>query len=458
MSTISPMIITRDLEPLVRFYTELFGAEEAERLPAEGPAFFLGLRIGDSHLGFVANAEIDTSAPQRLLLSIDVENVDKLLERVEALGGTVLGPPKRHVVGATGGARTGPGRQPRQPRAVHLIAPGWSTCTGSSPMMNQCTFGGLVAPSRRILRRSGASRGMMRREHFDATTRSGLDLRWVDPAVRPQDDLFGHVNGQWLRTHEIPDDRAQDGAFRALRDRAEEDVHAIVEGAAGEPGTDARKIADLYRSFMDVDAIEAAGVEPLRPLLDEVFAATDKAELAAVLGRRQREGQVALFGAYVSTDAKDSTRYIVHLSQSGLGLPDESYYREDAYAEIRTAYVAPPDPARRAGRAGRARAGRRDGDGPGDGARRGLVGPRDQPRRPQDLHADDAPGAAGQRARVRLGAVARGHRRAVGRVRRRGRAAAVLRAPRPRSCGRSARSSSGRPGSRSARRRRPPTT
>ena len=93
MSTISPIIVTRDLEALVRFYTELFGAEEAERYPAEGPTFFLGLRIGDSHLGFVADTEVDTSAPQRLLLSIDVENVDKLLERVEALGGKVLGPP-----------------------------------------------------------------------------------------------------------------------------------------------------------------------------------------------------------------------------------------------------------------------------------------------------------------------------------------------------------------------------
>jgi predicted enzyme related to lactoylglutathione lyase len=78
--------------PLLRFYTELFGAEEAERYPDDGPAFFVGLRIGDSHLGFVADLEVDTSAPQRPLLSIDVENVDKLLERVEALGGKVLGP------------------------------------------------------------------------------------------------------------------------------------------------------------------------------------------------------------------------------------------------------------------------------------------------------------------------------------------------------------------------------
>ncbi|OLT16554.1 peptidase M13 [Pseudonocardia sp. CNS-139] len=173
-----------------------------------------------------------------------------------------------------------------------------------------------------------------------SATRSGLDLRWVDAAVRPQDDLFGHVNGLWLRSHVIPDDRAQDGAFRALRDRAEEDVRAIVEGAAGEPGTDERKIADLYASFMDVEAIEAAGVTPLKPLLDEVYAAADKAELARVLGARQRERLASLFGASVSTDSKDSSRYLVHLSQSGLGLPDESYYREDAYAEIRTAYVA----------------------------------------------------------------------------------------------------------------------
>ncbi|GAA1200362.1 M13 family metallopeptidase [Pseudonocardia alaniniphila] len=169
--------------------------------------------------------------------------------------------------------------------------------------------------------------------------RTGLDLQWVDTAIRPQDDLFQHVNGQWLRTHEIPADRSQDGAFYALRDRAEEDVRAIVEEAGSQPGDDARKIADLYSSFMDVERIEAAGTEPVRPLLDEVAAATDKAALAAVLGRRQREGLSSLFGAFVSTDAKDSTRYLVHLSQSGLGLPDEAYYREDAYAEIRAKYL-----------------------------------------------------------------------------------------------------------------------
>ena len=165
-------------------------------------------------------------------------------------------------------------------------------------------------------------------------THTGLDLEWVDADTRPQDDLFGHVNGRWLSTYEIPEDRSQDGAFRVLRDRSEEHVRAIVEE------TSTGQVADLYHSFMDVDAIEAAGTAPLRPLLDEVAAAGDRAALAAVLGRRQREERLSLFGAYVSTDAKDSSRYLVHLSQSGLGLPDESYYREESYAEIRTAYVA----------------------------------------------------------------------------------------------------------------------
>ncbi|HEY1972598.1 MAG TPA: M13-type metalloendopeptidase [Pseudonocardia sp.] len=173
------------------------------------------------------------------------------------------------------------------------------------------------------------------------TARSGLDLQWVAPRIRPQDDLFGHVNGGWLSTHQIPDDRAQDGAIRALRDRAEENVRSIVERAAstGSGDPDATRIGDLYASFMDTERVEAAGTAPLRELLDEINAAADHAALAVVLGRRQREGLVALCGAGVATDAKDSTRYLVHLSQSGLGLPDESYYREDGYAEIRAGYL-----------------------------------------------------------------------------------------------------------------------
>jgi putative endopeptidase len=171
-------------------------------------------------------------------------------------------------------------------------------------------------------------------------SRTGIDLAFVDAGTRAQDDLFTHVNGRWLDTHVIPDDRAQDGTFLALRDRSEADVRAIVEEAAQQEGPDAARIAALYASFLDTEHVEALGVAPLQPLLDDVAAAGDKAALAAVLGRRQREGRASLFGEFVSTDAKDPHRYLVHLSQSGLGLPDESYYRGDENAEIRAGYVA----------------------------------------------------------------------------------------------------------------------
>ena len=173
--------------------------------------------------------------------------------------------------------------------------------------------------------------------------RSGLDLSWLDPTVRPQDDLYEHVSGRWLREHEIPADRATDGAFRALHDQAERDVRAIIEEAASSPaavpGSPEQRIGDLYASFLDEGAVEAAGTDPVRPLLREVAAAPDRTALAALLGRAEREGLAALVGAYVDTDAKDSTRYLVHLTQSGLGLPDESYYRDDAHAAVREAYA-----------------------------------------------------------------------------------------------------------------------
>ncbi|MEV1009550.1 VOC family protein [Streptomyces sp. NPDC049881] len=91
MSTIQPVIVTADHGVLLRFYTQLFGAEETFRVPEEGPVFYLGLRIGDSDLGLVADADARTVAAPRVLLSIGVDDVDEALGRVEALGGSVSG-------------------------------------------------------------------------------------------------------------------------------------------------------------------------------------------------------------------------------------------------------------------------------------------------------------------------------------------------------------------------------
>jgi len=176
---------------------------------------------------------------------------------------------------------------------------------------------------------------------------SGIDLSHLDEAVRVQDDLFAHVNGKWLAEHEIPADRAVDGAFRDLYDQAELDVRAIIQRCAdGRYGTDsdnaddARRIGDLHRSFMDTETVAAAGLSPIAAELAAVRDITDRSAFAALLGQWHRTGVVGAFGFYIDSDAKDSSRYLVQLYQSGIGLPDESYYRQDEYAEIRAAYIA----------------------------------------------------------------------------------------------------------------------
>jgi len=174
---------------------------------------------------------------------------------------------------------------------------------------------------------------------LEATSpRSGIDLSYLDPDARPQDDLFGHVNGRWLADYDIPADRATDGAFRLLADRAEEQVRDIITNAAGAPNTDAQRIGDLYASFMDTERVAAVGLAPLRAELALIADAATPEALAAVLGGLQRTGVGGGAGAYVDTDSKDSTRYLLHFTQSGLGLPDESYYREPAHAAVLAAY------------------------------------------------------------------------------------------------------------------------
>ena len=169
-----------------------------------------------------------------------------------------------------------------------------------------------------------------------------LDTANIDSTVRPQDDFYRHVNGTWLATHTIPADRPMDGAFHTLRDASEKYARAIAQDAAD--GTlddpDAHRIATLWTQFLDEDTIEEAGATPLRPDLDAIHTCTTHEELAREMGRLMREGIGGLIGAYVGTDPHDSSHYMVSLVQSGIGLPDEAYYREDDYAPIREAYVA----------------------------------------------------------------------------------------------------------------------
>ena len=169
----------------------------------------------------------------------------------------------------------------------------------------------------------------------------GLELEGTDSAIRPQDDLFRHVNGSWLAATEIQPDRATAGAFVDLVDESERITREIVERCGEAPATDEqRKIGELYRSFMDTERIESLGATPLEPALALVDSMTSIADLASVLGSLERKGTPSIIGMWIGPDRGNPDRYVTHLVQAGISLPDESYYREEQFAPIREAYVA----------------------------------------------------------------------------------------------------------------------
>jgi putative endopeptidase len=174
----------------------------------------------------------------------------------------------------------------------------------------------------------------------ESASKSGIDKSHFDPTVRPQDDLFRWVNGKWLSESKIPADRPSDGAFVELRDRALNQVHAIIEEAATKGDANAHKIADLFASFMDEKRSDQLGMKPIQSELDAIAAIKDKSGLIREAALLQRAGVQGLIGISVSPDSKKSDRNITFLSQGGLGLPDESYYREPKYGKLREAYVA----------------------------------------------------------------------------------------------------------------------
>ncbi|MEJ1114845.1 M13-type metalloendopeptidase [Paenarthrobacter sp. CCNWLY172] len=171
---------------------------------------------------------------------------------------------------------------------------------------------------------------------------SGITLSNIDHSVRPQDDLYQHVNGAWLNSTTIPDDRPLEGTFTALRDGAELAVKAIIEEAAGkgESATGVeQQVGGLYASFMDEAAAEAKGLDPIRGRLEDVNAVGSTQELAGLIGRLFRSDVSGLFSIYPAPDAGNPERILLYIGQGGLGLPDESYYREEKFADIVSAYT-----------------------------------------------------------------------------------------------------------------------
>lgn len=170
----------------------------------------------------------------------------------------------------------------------------------------------------------------------------GIDLSHRDDTVKPGDDFFRYANGKWLATFQIPEDKARYGSFDELGVKSENDVKSIIDGFAASapaPGSNVAKAADFYASWMDEATLEARGVEPLKPWLEEINGIKDKAGLLKVIAK---VGYTTPFGLAVEADAADPTRYAVWSGQGGLGMPDRDYYLEktEKYEAYRTAYKA----------------------------------------------------------------------------------------------------------------------
>ena len=167
-----------------------------------------------------------------------------------------------------------------------------------------------------------------------------LNLESFDDSVSPADDLFGHVNGAWAKSVTIPEDKSSWGSFHELREASEAAVREIITRfASGEAAdADAQRIADLFSSFMDTEAIANAGLAPLQPLLARIDAISSIEELANYWGWAARHGVGGIFDFDNDSDPGDPSRYLMFVGQSGIALPDEEYYRAEEHAETLAAY------------------------------------------------------------------------------------------------------------------------
>jgi predicted metalloendopeptidase len=159
---------------------------------------------------------------------------------------------------------------------------------------------------------------------------SGLDPDGFDKTVRPQDDLFLHVNGRWLMSTEIPADKSNYGSFTRLDDEARENIRTIIEEAVKNPSDEiSRKVGDFYKSYMNEELITARGISPIADSLSRVDSLGSPEDVARFFGTVGIYGVPGPVGFYVSVDDRNSTRYLTHVIQSGLTLPDRDYYLED---------------------------------------------------------------------------------------------------------------------------------
>jgi len=173
-----------------------------------------------------------------------------------------------------------------------------------------------------------------------AIGRFGIDTAQMETSVKPGDDFYNYVNGKWLSTFHMPADKARYGIFDALRDKSESDVQTLLnELGKTRPaaGSVQQKVLDFYKSWMDEAGSGARGIEPLKADLDAINAANTKSDIEKLMGKFDYSGPAHF---YISPDPADPTKYVINITQAGLGMPNRDYYlnRGASFDSYRAAY------------------------------------------------------------------------------------------------------------------------
>ncbi|MCU0708928.1 MAG: M13 family metallopeptidase [Pirellula sp.] len=175
-----------------------------------------------------------------------------------------------------------------------------------------------------------------------ALNQSGVEREFFSSQIRPGEDFFRYVNDRWLEETEIPDDQSNYGSFTILDIQTKESIRKIIDDASTSrsPSPIERQVGDFYRSYVDVETRNEAGIKPIQGLIDDIRQLKDHSDAMALSGRLSRRGIPSFFGTMIEPDAKRSDQYAVYVSQDGTTLPDRDYYSEEseASASIRAAF------------------------------------------------------------------------------------------------------------------------
>ena len=178
----------------------------------------------------------------------------------------------------------------------------------------------------------------------DTTQLKGVDYNAIDKSVKPNDDFYHFASGTWLKNNPVPSDQSRWGSFDVLADENNKKIRTVIEEVAidnsAAKGTLRQKLRDFYNLAIDSAKADMQGISMIKSDIGRIMSIQSKQELIPCMAEMTTKGDDNIFGFYVSRDLKNSSKNVLYLTQSGLGLPDRDYYLKDdeRNVSIRKAY------------------------------------------------------------------------------------------------------------------------